>query len=170
MTTQLPSPSNFDSTQQLETAWRERDQAQMSAKRWRRLYEVEAQQRQKDAEIADQTIQSLRAEMLNLCQFPAPGGSLPLSSAGQPAVFSTSVPHPRHQIADLITERDQLLQALTQEQNNHAQTRENLISALGDALGSQKQKYSLALPSSRAGARAGAIILKDRDARKVKSN
>lgn len=170
MTTHPPSPSNFDPAQQLEAAWHERDQAQTSAKRWRRLYEVEAQQRQKDAEIADQTIQSLRAEIQHLCQFSTHSGSTLPPSTGQFAASSTSVHHLRDQITDLIAERDQLLQALTQEQNNHAQTRENLISALGDALGSQKQKHSLALPSSRAGARAGAIILKDRDARKLKSD
>lgn len=170
MTIQPPSSPNFDLMQQLETAWRERDQAQTSAKRWRRLYEVEAQQRQKDTEIADQTIQSLRAEIQHLCQFPTNGGSPLSSSTGHSAGSSTSVHHLRHQIADLITERDQLLQALTQEQNNHAHTRENLISALSDALGSQRQKHSLALPSSRAGARTGAIILKDRDARNSKSD
>lgn len=170
MTTHPPSPASSDLHQQLEAIRDERDQAQADAKRWRRLYEVEAQQRQKDAEIADQTIQSLRAEIQHLCQFSAKGASMPALSPGQSVVASHSVDHLRNQIADLMAERDQLLQALTQEQSNHAQTRENLISALGDALGSQKQKRALALPSSRAGARAGAIILKDRNARKIKSD
>lgn len=167
MTTHPPSLSGSDPDQQVDNVHHERDQALASAQRWRRLYEVEAQQRQKDAEIADQTIQQLRAEVQHLCQFStAPLAAIPSSPA---TGASNSVAHLRHQIADLIAERDQLLQALAQEQSNHAKTRENLISALGDALGTQKQKRSPALPSSPAGARAGAIILKDRKGRKAKS-
>lgn len=162
MTTDIPSPSSSDPEQPLAAVLRERDQAQANAKRWRRLYEVEAQQRQKDAEIADQTIQNLRAEIQHLCQFSA--------NESQPLMISTgqAVPPLHNQMTDLIAERDQLVQALAREQSNHAKTRENLISALGDALGSQQPQQSLALPSSRAGARAGAIILKDRNGRKTK--
>lgn len=165
MTSHTPLPS--DSQQPLHVAQQERDQAQASAKRWRRLYETEAQQRQQEAQIAEQTIQSLRTEVQHLCQFSSSGthGS-PLTSAGPvSAVLSNSVPYLHSQLADLVAERDRLLQALEQEQNNHAKTRENLISALGDALDAQKPKQSLALPSSP-GARAGAIIRKDRDGRK----
>lgn len=169
MTTHTPSPSSSDSERRFEVAQLERDQAQASAKRWRRLYEVEAQQRQKDTEIADQTIQSLRAEIQHLCQFSThSGGPAPALASGQSSVAPNAAHHLQNQLTDLIAERDQLLQALEQEQHAHAQTRDNLINALGDALGAPKQKQSLALPSSRAGARAGAIILKDRNARKPK--
>ncbi len=159
--TSLPS----DSQQLLHAAQQERDQAQASAKRWRRLYETEAQQRQQEAQIAEQTIQSLRAEIQQLCQFSSgPQVSLPPSGQGA-VVMSNSVPHLHNQLADLVAERDQLLQALEQEQNNHAKTRENLISALGDALDAQKPQQSSALSSSPR-ARAGAIIRKDRNGRK----
>jgi hypothetical protein len=164
MTTDPSSSPNTGLQQQLETAWRERDQAQASARRWRRLYEVEAQQRQTEAGIAEATIKALRAEIQYLCQFSAQVNPVPIPPSGQTlASGAFSVDYLRHQIGDLMTERDQLVQALAQEKQNHVQTRENLINALGDALGAQ-QPRSLAL-SSRAGARAGAIILKDRNAR-----
>ncbi|NJK30801.1 MAG: hypothetical protein HC940_11980 [Acaryochloris sp. SU_5_25] len=165
MTTHPSSSPNAEVQQQLEAAWRERDQAQESAHRWRRLYEVEAQQRQKEAEIAEATIKALRAEIQHLCHFSAQGAPLPISALGEALTpgASNSVDYLRHQIRDLMAERDQLVQSLAQERQKHAQTRENLISALGDALGVQ-QPRSLAL-SSRAGERAGAIILKDRNAK-----
>lgn len=171
MTTHQPTPSTSEPDQPIDVLRHERDQAQASATKWRRLYEVEAQQRQKEAEIAEQTIQSLRAEVQRLCQFPAKVDGLnsgSTSSSRQSTRSSNSVPYLQNQIADLMAERDQLLQALEQEQRNHEKTRDNLISALDDALGAQKKKKSLALPSSKAGARASAIILKDRDGRKTR--
>lgn len=169
MTTHQPTPSSSEPARQLDALQHELDQAQTSAKRWRRLYEVEAQQRQNEAEVAEQTIQGLRAEIQRLCQFSSSSGASVLMSAPRQSEGSSNSDSRLHnQIANLIAERDQLLQALEQEQRNHEKTKENLIRALGDALGAQKRKRSLVLPSSRAGARAGAIILKDRDGRRVK--
>lgn len=165
MTSDQPIPSSPEPPRSFDALMHERDQAQASAKRWRRLYEVEAQQRQKESEVAEQTIQSLRAEVQRLCQF-AGGAPMLMPSSGESKGGSST--HLHNQMADLMAERDQLLQALEQEKQSHEKTKQNLISALGDALGAQKQKRSLALPASRAGARAGAIILKDRDGRKSK--
>lgn len=163
MTPDQLTPSSPEPDRSLEALMHERDQAQASAKRWRRLYEVEAQQRQKESDEAEQTIQSLRAEVQRLCQFSG-GAPMLMSSPGQSEGGASG--HVHNQIADLMAERDQLLQALEQEKQSHEKTKQNLISALGDALGAQKRKSLL--PSSRAGARAGAIILKDRDGRRSK--
>ena len=145
----------------------ERDQAQASARRWQRLYEVEARQRQKETDVSEQTIQGLRTEIQRLCQF-SPNGTSDQSAylPGQSRGDAPSVQHLRHQIIELMAERDRLFQALEQEQQNHSKTRETLISALGDALETQNSKKYPALPSSQAGARANAIILKDRDSRR----
>lgn len=164
MTPDQPTPSSPEPDRSLDALMHERDQAQASAKRWRRLYEVEAQQRQKESDEAEQTIQGLRAEVQRLCQF---SGSAPILMPSPGKSKGGSSGHSQSQMADLIAERDQLLQALEQEKQSHEKTKQNLISALGDALGAQRRK-SLALPSSRAGARAGAIILKDRDGRRSK--
>lgn len=170
MTTHPSNSATPEPDRSLEALQYERDQARASATRWRRLYEVEAQQRQKEAEIAEQTIQSLRAEIQQLCQFPANIGMPNAASTSRKSLSSPdSVPQMKNQIADLMAERDQLLQALEQERQNHDKTRDNLISALDDALGAQRKK-SLALPSSKAGARASAIIHKDRDNRKKRSD
>ncbi|WP_299488865.1 hypothetical protein [Acaryochloris sp. IP29b_bin.137] len=168
MTTHPSTPSLPEPDRLIDTLQYERDQAQASATRWRRLYEVEAQQRQKEADIAEQTIQSLRAEIQHLCQFPGSAGTPNATTVRQSVGSSNSVPYLKGQIADLMAERDQLLQALEQEKHNHEKTRDNLISALDDALGAQRKQKSLALPSSKAGARASAIILKDRDGRKIR--
>ncbi len=90
--------------------------------KWKRRYEVEAQQRRNEAEVADKTIRDLRAELLQLCQ---------LGTSVRPAARSGSVDN---ELVRLRQECDRLTEALAQEQQQHAKTRENLISALGEAL------------------------------------
>jgi hypothetical protein len=98
------------------------DRALEDAAKWRRRYEVEAKQRRAEAEAADQTIRNLRAELLQLCQL---GPSVRLTS-------------PRAEtppdLAKLREECVQLTEALAQERQQHAKTRENLITVLGEAL------------------------------------
>ncbi|MGF1603292.1 MAG: hypothetical protein ACFCU8_14955 [Thermosynechococcaceae cyanobacterium] len=92
------------------------------AEKWRRRYEVEAQQRRKEYAIAQETIQKLRAEVQQLCQLKPQAAAALL---------------PSHSMASsqaLEAERDRLAEALIQEQEAHARTRDNLISALSDAI------------------------------------
>ncbi|WP_404784391.1 hypothetical protein [Altericista sp. CCNU0014] len=127
----------------LEKLRLERDRALEDAAKWRRRYETEAQQRQAETAAADATIRNLRAEISQLCQIgpaarpaaPAPRPLLPARD-GQ----ANTVERLKYELAQLIQSHDELAAALTQEQRQHAKTRENLISALGEAL--QRTKSS----------------------------
>ncbi|HEY9827107.1 MAG TPA: hypothetical protein V6D19_16845 [Stenomitos sp.] len=118
----------------------ERDQALEAVARWRRRYEVEAQQRRAEAEQAEQTIQGLRAELLQLCQLGPQLRSTPqpLSLPASSDLESEPLERLKLEVSKLQQERDRLSQALEQEQQQHAKTRENLIAALGEALQRRK--------------------------------
>jgi hypothetical protein len=106
---------------------------QSEAQKWRRRYEIEAQQRRKEYAIAQETIKKLRAEVQQLCQLkPSAVPSLP---------HSRSTPS----VQALEAERDRLAQALAEEQAAHARTRDNLISALSDAMDSNARTASAML-------------------------
>ncbi|NCJ05248.1 hypothetical protein GS597_01690 [Synechococcales cyanobacterium C] len=109
----------------LQVIEQERDRALVSAAQWRQRYEVEAQQRRRGVEKADQTIASLRAELQQLCQNRR-GAALSL-----PGTANTSM---SAQLATALAERDRLQEALEQEKSAHLRTRQNLINALHDAL------------------------------------
>jgi hypothetical protein len=117
----------------VETLMRERDRALEDATRWRQRYETEAQQRRTETEWADKTIRNLRAEVQQLSQQgqtavrPAVA-SLPPRALGNDPQSITA------ELTRLAQARDELAIALAQEQQQHAKTRENLISALGEAL------------------------------------
>jgi hypothetical protein len=125
--TQQPSFEWVKSLQQ------ERDRALEDAVKWRRRYEIEAQQRRTEAEVADRTIRNLRAEVQQLCHRGSAVARPPVT-----AIPSDDSTHDGQNIlpelARLAQSRDELAEALAQEQQQHAKTRENLISALGEAL------------------------------------
>jgi DNA-binding helix-hairpin-helix protein with protein kinase domain len=129
-------PEDLPSTQQ---------QALSEADKWRRRYEVEAQQRRKEYAIAQKTIQQLRAEVQQLCQLRPSTTALPPSHNQQPGLTLQEA------LTQAETERDQLAAALAQEQEAHARTRDNLIGALSDAIGSGRSPgtRSSALPEGR---------------------
>jgi hypothetical protein len=109
----------------------ERDRALEDLAKWRRRYDVEAQQRRAEAEGAEKTIRELRAEIFQLCQLgPTVRSAAPLkeseadSAAGRLKIA----------LAELQQERNQLAAALAQEQQQHNKTRESLITALGEVL------------------------------------
>jgi hypothetical protein len=115
----------------------ERDRALEDAAKWRRRYETEAQQRRAEAEKADRTICDLRAELLQLCQLgptARPSGQIQASSYDP----TNGLDRLKLELAKLQQERNELMTALTQEQQQHAKTRENLISALSEALQRKK--------------------------------
>ncbi|NJK40848.1 MAG: hypothetical protein HC934_04830 [Acaryochloridaceae cyanobacterium SU_2_1] len=165
MTSDPPSHPS-DPAHQVQLAQQARDQAQARARRWQRLYETEAEQRRQEAKAADQTIYDLRLEIQQLCQLsPSTSHSSPSRVRDTANPSAARIPPDLQNYIDaLVAERNQLQQTLREEQNSHAKTRENLISALGDALDSQP-KRPWSIPSSEMGARAGAIILKDRKGR-----
>jgi DNA repair exonuclease SbcCD ATPase subunit len=121
----------------IETLRKERDRALKDAARWLQRYETEAQQRRTEIEAADKTIHNLRVEVQQLSQMGqatvrAVVPSLPSVPLGNDKQALAA------ELARLAQARDELALALAQEQQQHAKTRENLISALGEALGRGK--------------------------------
>ena len=117
----------------VETLRQERDRALEDALKWRRRYEIEAQQRRTEAETADRTIRNLRAEVQQLCQ-TGYAVARPVLTAISSDFSVSDQQHITLELARLAQSRDELAEALAQEQQQHAKTRENLISALGEAL------------------------------------
>jgi hypothetical protein len=117
----------------METLRKERDRALEDVAKWRQRYETEAQQRRTETELADKTIRNLRTEVQQLCQM-----GQPVVRPTVPALPSVSTGNDKQnvaaELARLAQARDELALALAQEQRQHAKTRENLISALGEAL------------------------------------
>lgn len=122
----------------IEQVRQERDRALESASRWRRCYEVEAQQRRKEAETAEQQIKQLRAEVQQMIQLktnveaPKPSPALLMPSGndehGQVVRLLTG------EITKLRQECDRLSAELAEEQETHSQTKANFITALGDVM------------------------------------
>jgi hypothetical protein len=109
----------------------ERDRALEDAAKWRRRYDVEAQQRRAEAEVAEKTIRDLRAEIFQLCQLgPAVRSTAPLSIDESDSAMGRL----KTALAELQQERNQLAEALAQEQQQHHKTRENLITSLGEVM------------------------------------
>ena len=118
---------------ELETLRKERDRALGDAAKWRQRYETEAQQRRTETELADKTIRDLRTEVQQLCQL---GQTVvrPVASSLPPVAVGNDKQNVATELSRLALARDELALALAQEQQHHARTRENLISALGEAL------------------------------------
>jgi len=115
----------------------DRDAAWESAQKWRQLYNTEAEQRRTDAQLSQQAIASLKADLHKLQGIET--GTLPATSvtAIQEEIAQLeSVEELQVLLSAAIKERDRLLQALKAEQDNHAQTRKSLTTALGDAIDS----------------------------------
>jgi hypothetical protein len=118
---------------ELETLRKERDRALEDAAKWRQRYETEAQQRRTETELADKTIRNLRTEVQQLSQL---GQTVvrPTIPSLPPVAVGHDQQNVAAELARLALARDELALALAQEQRQHAKTRENLISALGEAL------------------------------------
>jgi hypothetical protein len=119
----------------VEILIKERDRALEDATRWRQRYETEAQQRRTETEWADKTIRNLRAEVQQLSQQGQPAVRLAVPSLpARAAVGNDRQNNITAELTRLAQARDELALALAQEQQQHVKTRENLISALGEAL------------------------------------
>ena len=122
--------------QQLGQAQCDRDEANSSAAKWRQLYTTEAQQRRIDAKLAQQNLNSLKQEIQQLKGLP---DSQPTDGAAPAEVKAAveklqTVEQLKQALIEVTVERDRLVHVLKQEQSNHAQTRQNLTIALGDAI------------------------------------
>ncbi|MUH00577.1 hypothetical protein F7734_53245 [Scytonema sp. UIC 10036] len=122
--------------QQLAELQVERDAAWQSAEKWRKLYNTEAEQRRSDAQMAQQTIDSLKKQIEQIKGIEAELLDDPTTTTAieQEVEQIKSVEELKTQLIAVIKERDRTLQALKTEQDNHAQTRKSLTTALGDAI------------------------------------
>jgi hypothetical protein len=122
--------------QQLAEQQRDRDTAWESAQKWRKLYNTEAEQRRTDAQISQQAIASLKAELQKI-QGREEGrlaDGTAVTAIQQEIEPLKSIDDLQVKVITVIKERDRLVQALKTEQDNHAQTRKSLTTALGDAI------------------------------------
>ncbi|MEH2361203.1 hypothetical protein [Nostoc sp.] len=116
----------------------DRDAAWESAQKWRQIYNTEAEQRRTDAQLSQQAIASLKADLHKLqgLEVETLAAGTPLTAIAQEIEQLKSVEDLQAKLIAVIKERDRLWQALKTEQDNHAETRNSLTTALGDAIDS----------------------------------
>jgi hypothetical protein len=125
-----------DLKQQLQEARQAEEAAHASADNWRKRYEIEAQQRRTEAELMQQTIGELRSQLAIVQNLPQPSADAPIAQAEieQTVEHLDSVADLKAKLLEIWAERDRLAHDLKVEQTEHAQTRKNLTTALGDAV------------------------------------
>lgn len=123
--------------QQMAELQQQRDQAWESSQKWRQLYNTESEQRRADTKFHQQAIAGVKAELQKLQGINAENitETKPKEVESESTQLS-SVDELKAQLAAVIQERDRLIQSLKTEQENHHQTRNNLTTALGDAIDS----------------------------------
>ena len=119
--------------QQIVDLKQERSQAYASADNWRNAYDAEAQQRRRDTQTYQHKINQLErtlTEMQTAKQSSADVSAAELSKLER----GQSVEQLRRQLVVAQRECEQLKAQLSLEQAEHANTRESLTAALGDAV------------------------------------
>jgi chromosome segregation ATPase len=123
--------------QQLADSVSDRDAAYESAANWRQLYTNEAQQRRTEARLAQEQIETLKAQIQQL-----QGDSSRLkaddpeaaSAIEQEVAQLQTLEELKAKLKEVLAERDRLMDALKIEQTNHAQTRKSLTAVIGDTI------------------------------------
>ena len=124
--------------QQLADSISDRDTANESAANWRQLYSNEAQQRRAEARLAQQQLETLKAQIQ---QLQGEGSRLKsddpeaASAIEQEVEQLETVEELKAKLKEVMAERDRLIDALKIEQANHAQTRKSLTAVIGDTIG-----------------------------------
>jgi myosin heavy subunit len=144
--------------QQMAELQQKRDEAWESSQKWRQLYNTESEQRRAEAKIYQQAlakrsegIASVKAELQQFQGINVDATAETTTTAVQSELSQlTSVGELKAKLVAVTKERNYLIQALKTEQENHAQTRNNLTTALGDAIDS--------LAKARAARRAGEAV------------
>ncbi|MDJ0555652.1 MAG: hypothetical protein QNJ68_14655 [Microcoleaceae cyanobacterium MO_207.B10] len=118
--------------------------AQDSASQWRQLYNTEAQQRRNETQRTQETIDSLKTQIQELqYSFSSMKGSEDetVTPIEQQIEYLQTLDEFKAKIIEVGQERDRateqvqkLIEALKQEQANHAETRKSLTNALADAV------------------------------------
>jgi DNA-binding helix-hairpin-helix protein with protein kinase domain len=124
--------------QQVAELVRERDAAWKSTQKWQKLYNTEAEQRRADTLRFQQEIASLKAEIRQIqgIEEVTLNDTISATDIEQEISRLNSVDELKTKLVAVTKERDRLLSLLKTEQDNHAQTRKSLTTALGDAIDS----------------------------------
>src|ERR671933_2973304 len=123
--------------QQLADTISDRDTAYESADNWRKLYTNEAQQRRTETKLAQQQIESHKAQIQ---QLKGEGSRLKTDDPEAESVIEQEVAvlltaeELKAKLKEVLVERDRLIDALKTEQANHAQTRKSLTAVIGDTI------------------------------------
>lgn len=122
--------------QQVGELQAEHDAGWESAEKWRKLYNTEAEQRRTDTHMLQQAIASLKAEIQQIRGIDSARLNDPIevTAIQQEIEQLKSLEELKAKLIAVIKERDRLLSLLKTEQDNHAQTRKSLTTALGDAI------------------------------------
>ncbi|MEO1094466.1 MAG: hypothetical protein AAFX01_06155 [Cyanobacteria bacterium J06638_28] len=120
--------------QQLAASRQERDQAYKSASNWRQLYDAEAKQRRDEVEQLQLTVNSLRAELQALQSQVAQAPVIELEQALATESDLNTVEGLRTELVKALQQCDRLQKALNSERQEHAETRQALTTALGEAI------------------------------------
>ncbi len=122
--------------QQVTELQAERDAGWNSAEKWQKLYNTEAEQRRTDAQMSKDAIASLKVEIqkLGFIESVQLNDTTAATVIHQEIELLKSVEELKAKLIVVMKERDRLLSLLKSEQDNHAQTRKSLTTALGDAI------------------------------------
>lgn len=121
--------------QQLAAIQQERDEAYVSAANWRNLYETEARQRRTDIALAQQSIDSLKAEVQQMRELPSAGEDADTLVFIQQEVNQMQGGEElRSALVRALVECDRISRSLKAEQTAHGQTCKALTTALGDTV------------------------------------
>ena len=121
---------------QLTEMSQERDTAYASAANWRKLYETEAQQRRIETQQFRRQITALQSEIERFKRqsLAISGVAVDRDAIKQQVNQLHSVSILQSKLMETLMQCESLSQALKAEQIDHAKTRKNLTTALGDAI------------------------------------
>ncbi|MFB2936308.1 hypothetical protein ACE1B6_13735 [Aerosakkonemataceae cyanobacterium BLCC-F154] len=120
--------------EQVAQAQRDRDTALETATKWSELYNTEAEQRRTEAKLSQEMIKTLKAEIQQLKTGITleTDDSLDVTAISQEVEQLQGVGELQRKLLEVAIEREKLIKALKTEQENHANTRQSLTTALSD--------------------------------------
>lgn len=120
--------------EQMAEALRDRDTALETATKWSELYNTEAEQRRTEAKLSQEMIKTLKAEIQQLKAGITlkTDDTLDVAAISQEVEQLQTVGELQRKLIEVTINCEQLTKALKTEQENHANTRQSLTTALSD--------------------------------------
>jgi len=123
--------------EQLTKLQQQRDQLKESEANWRNLYATEAQQRRTDAKLAQQQLEQLKNQLSNLTlnqQIKKSDSVEAKTILLEELKGLETIEALQGRLLEVLQERDDLKEALKQEQDSHRQTRKSLTAVIGETV------------------------------------